>query len=161
MGFALESEREVKDGKIQPKKGECHEKIIAAAVISLGLGVVPLLAQDKKQMPMKEGMPMKGEGMQGGGMMGTMKDMQGRMGEMKKDIGGMMKGQGMMRSEDMKGMGKGMGDMSGMMGEMGCRVPADSEHGISESKMAIDRRRAAGRKRWPNRVDGTPRSATR
>ena len=36
-------------------------------------------------MPMKEGTPMKSEGMQGGGMMmGKMKDMHGKMGEMKK-----------------------------------------------------------------------------
>ena len=48
-------------------------------------------------------MPMKGEGMQGEGMMmGKMKDMQGKMGEMRKGMGGMMKGQGMMKSEDMK-----------------------------------------------------------
>ncbi len=46
-------------------------------------------------MPMKEGMPMKSEGMQGEGMMmGKMKDIQGRMGEMRKGMGGMMKGQG-------------------------------------------------------------------
>jgi len=37
---------------------------------------------------------------------------------MQKGRGGMMKGQGLMKSEDMKGMGKSMGDMSGMMGEM-------------------------------------------
>ena len=30
-----------------------------------------------------------------------------------------MKGQGMMKSEDMKGMGGMMGNMSGMMGDMG------------------------------------------
>ena len=30
-----------------------------------------------------------------------------------------MKGQGMMKSEDMKGMGSTMGNMSGMMGDMG------------------------------------------
>jgi len=30
-----------------------------------------------------------------------------------------MKGQGMMKSEDTQGMGKSMGEMSGMMGDMG------------------------------------------
>jgi len=37
---------------------------------------------------------------------------------MRKDMGGMMKGKGMMKSEDMQGMGKPMGEMSGMMGNM-------------------------------------------
>ena len=47
-------------------------------------------------------------------------------------------------------------------GEWTCCVPPDSEHGISESKMARDRRsKPPRRKRWPNRVDGTRRSATR
>jgi len=96
------------------------KKVIAAVVLSAALGLVPALAQEKKDMPMKEGMPMKGEAMQGSGMdMSKMKDMHGKMMEMKKGMSGMMKGQGMMKSEDMKGMGKGMGDMSGMMGNMG------------------------------------------
>jgi hypothetical protein len=82
------------------------KKILMAVVLSGALGTLPLWAQEQKGMPMKEGMPMKGEGMPGEGMMmGKMKDMQGRMGEMRKGMGGMMKGQGMMKSEDMKGMG--------------------------------------------------------
>ena len=77
------------------------KRVIAASVISLTLGIVPLMAQEKKEMPMKEGMPMKGEGMQGSGMMmGEMKDMHGKMGDLKKGMSGMMKGQGMMKSED-------------------------------------------------------------
>jgi hypothetical protein len=96
------------------------KKVIAASVMSLTLGLVPLMAQEKKEMPMKEGMPMKSEEMQGSGMMmGKMKDMHGEMGEMKKGMSGMMKGQGMMKNEDMKNMEKMMGDMSGMMGDMG------------------------------------------
>lgn len=71
------------------------KKVIATAFISLALGLVPLMAQEKKEVPMKEGMPMKGEGMQGGGMMsGKMKDMQERMGEMKKGMNGMMRVRG-------------------------------------------------------------------
>src|SRR5688500_14543788 len=94
-------------------------KVLIAIVLSGALGFVPVLAQEKKDMPMKEGMPMKGEGKQGGGMMmGQMKNMQGQMSEMRKGMGGMMKGQGMMKSEETKGMGKGMGEMSGMMGDM-------------------------------------------
>jgi hypothetical protein len=77
------------------------KKVIAALVMSLTLGLVPLMAREKKEIPMKEGMPMKGEGMQGGGMMmGKMKDMHGKIDEMKKGMSG-MKGQGMMKSEDM------------------------------------------------------------
>ena len=96
------------------------KNLIIAVIMSGAVGVFPLMAQEKKDMPMKQGMPMKGEGMQGGGMMmDKMKDMQGHMGEMRKGMGSMMKGQGMMKSEEMKGMGKGMGDMSGMMSEMG------------------------------------------
>ena len=91
------------------------KKVIAASVMSLTLGLVPLMAQEKKEMPMKEGMPMKGEGLQDG----MMKDMHSKMGEMKKGMSGMTKGQGMMKSEDMKNMEKMMGDMSGMSGMMG------------------------------------------
>lgn len=69
--------------------------------------------------PMKEGMPMKGEGMNGGARMEKMKEMQGRMAEMHKGMGGMMKGKGMMKSDDMQGTGKMMGNMSGTMGDMG------------------------------------------
>lgn len=61
-------------------------------ILSAALGGFPVLAQEKKDMPMKgqtpmkEGMPMKGEGMQGGRMMmGKMKDMQRKMGEMGKE----------------------------------------------------------------------------
>ena len=41
---------------------------------------------------------------------------------MKKDMGGMMKGQEMMKSEDMKGMGNMMSDMSGIMKQMSDRM---------------------------------------
>ena len=65
------------------------KKIVTAVVLSVALGGSTVLAQEKKDMPMKgpmpmkEGMPMKGEGMQGGGMdMSKMKEMCGRMGEM-------------------------------------------------------------------------------
>ena len=44
------------------------KKVILATLLSAAMGAVPLQAQEKKDMPMKEGMPMKGEGMQGGGM---------------------------------------------------------------------------------------------
>ena len=65
------------------------KKLITAIILSGAIGVFPLMAQEKKDMPMKEGMPMKGEGMQGGGMMmGKMKEMQGKMGEMRKGMGG-------------------------------------------------------------------------
>ena len=77
--------------------------ILIAILLSAALAV-PLLAQEQKGMPMKEGMPMQGEGM----MMGKMKDMQDKMSDMKKSMGGMMKGQGMMKSEDMKDMGSMM-----------------------------------------------------
>ena len=45
------------------------KNVIAASVMSLTLGLVSLMAQEKKDMPMNKDMPMKGEGMQGGGMM--------------------------------------------------------------------------------------------
>jgi hypothetical protein len=81
-------------------------------IVAGAIGVFPLMAQEKKEMPTKKDMPMKGEGMQGGGMdMSKMKEMQGQMSEMRKGMGGRMKGQGMMKCEEMKGMGKGMGDM--------------------------------------------------
>ena len=99
---------------------------ILVALLSVTIGVASLVAQENKDMPMKgpmptkEGLPMKGEGRQASGMdMSKMKEMHGKLTEMKKGMSGMMKGQGMMKSEDMKGMGKGMGDMSGMMGNMG------------------------------------------
>jgi hypothetical protein len=101
-------------------------KVFTAVMLSAALGFVPVLAQEKKDMPMKgqiptkEGMPMKGEGMPGGGMdINQMKQIHGKMMEMKKGMGGMIKGQGMMKSEEMKGMGGTIGDMSGMMGNMG------------------------------------------
>jgi hypothetical protein len=82
------------------------KKIFMVAILGLAFVSFSVLAQEKKDMPMKECMPMKAEGMEGGGMMmGKMKEMQGKMGEMKKGMGGMMKGQGMMKCEDMKGMG--------------------------------------------------------
>jgi len=88
--------------------------------LSAALASVPLLAQEKKDMPMKEGMPMKGEDMKGGGMMmDKMKDMQGHMSEMRKGMEGMRKGKGMMKGEETNEMGKMMSGMSGMMGDMG------------------------------------------
>jgi hypothetical protein len=73
------------------------KRILKTLVLSGALVSSPLLAQDKKDMPMKEGMPMKGERMKGGGMaMDKMKDMQGHMAEMRKGMAGMMKGKGMM-----------------------------------------------------------------
>ena len=100
-------------------------KVFTAVILSAALGFVPALAQEKKDMPMKgqmptkEGMPMRGEGMQGGMDMSQMKQMHAKILEMKKDMGGMMKGQGMMKGEEMKGMGGTMGEMSGMMENMG------------------------------------------
>ena len=47
-------------------------KVFTAVILSGALSFVPALAQEKKDMPMKgqmptkEGMPMKGEGMHGG-----------------------------------------------------------------------------------------------
>ena len=67
------------------------KKIVAAVVLSLVFGLGPLMGQEKKEMPMKDGMPMKNDS-----MMGKMKEMQGKMGEMRKGMGG-MKGQGMMK----------------------------------------------------------------
>ena len=94
-------------------------KIILGVLLSAAIAGAPLLAQEKNGMPMKGQMPMK-EGMQGSGMdMNKMKDMHARMTEMRRGIGGMTKEQGMMKSEDMKGMGGMMADMSGMMGNMG------------------------------------------
>ena len=91
---------------VKKPKGGCYEESSYSIVLSGAWAWFLCLPRNKKDMPMKEGMPMKGEGMQGGGMMmGKMKDMQGKMGEMHKGMGGMMKGQGMMKSEDMKGMG--------------------------------------------------------
>jgi hypothetical protein len=102
------------------------KKIILAVLLLAAVGAVPLIAQEKKDMPMKgqmpakEGMPMKGEGMQGGGMdMSQMKQMHGKMMEMKKGMGGTMQGKGLMKNDEMKGMGHMMGNMSGMMGDMG------------------------------------------
>jgi len=92
-------------------------KAVLAVILGVALGSSPTLAQEKKAMPMKEGMQMKG-GMMEGGMMEKMMEMQGQMGEMQKGMGGMMKGKGMMKSEDMKGMGNMMGKMSGTMGDM-------------------------------------------
>ena len=69
------------------------KKVLLAVVLSAALGVVPVLAQEKGnapmkgQMPMKEGTPMKNESMQSGGMMmGKMKEMQGKMAEMRKGM---------------------------------------------------------------------------
>ncbi len=35
------------------------KKLITAVIVSVAIGVFPLMAQEKKDMPMKEGMPMK------------------------------------------------------------------------------------------------------
>lgn len=52
------------------------KKVGAAVVLSLVFGLGPLMGQEKKEMPMKDGMPMKNDSMQTGGMMmGKMKDM--------------------------------------------------------------------------------------
>ena len=56
------------------------KELITAVIVSGAIGVFPLMAQEKKDMPMKEGTPMKAEAMKGGGMMmGKMKEMQGKM----------------------------------------------------------------------------------
>ena len=53
------------------------KKVVAAMVLSGALGFLPALAQEKKDSPAKEGMPMKGDGMKGGGiMMEQLKGMQ-------------------------------------------------------------------------------------
>ena len=98
------------------------KKVFIAVLLSGVLGSLPVLAQEKKEMPMKEGMPMKSEGMKGGGMREKMTEMQGHIGQINKEMRGMMKGKGMMKSEEMKGMGHSMGEMSGMMGNMGQMV---------------------------------------
>src|SRR3989304_7950296 len=92
------------------QKGGVMKKFILPIIFAGAVGSLPVLAQEQKGMPMKEGMPMKGEGMKGGGMMmDKMKGMLGHMAEMRKGMGGMMKGKGMMKGEEMKGMGKSMG----------------------------------------------------
>ena len=78
------------------------KRIIIAALLSGVLSSLPVLAQEKKEMPMKEGMPMKSEGMKGGGMREKMTEMQGHIGQINKEMRGMMKGKGMMKSEEMK-----------------------------------------------------------
>jgi hypothetical protein len=94
--------------------------IFVVALMSAVLSDLPALAQEKKDMPMKEGMPMKAEAMKGGGMMmEKMKEMHGRMSEMHKGMGGIMKGNGMMKGDDMQSMEKMMGQCSAMMGDMG------------------------------------------
>jgi hypothetical protein len=106
--------------KTSNSKEDCMKKIVAVAVLSGMLGFVPVLAQEKKEMPMKQGMPMNHEGMQGGSMTsGEMKEMHDKMTQIKKGMAGMMKDKGMMKSADMKGMGQMMGNMSAMMGDMG------------------------------------------
>ena len=59
--------------------------VVAAMVLSGALGFLPALAQEKKQPPAKEGMPMKKDmPMQEEGiMLRQMKGMQGRMSEMR------------------------------------------------------------------------------
>jgi hypothetical protein len=60
-------------------KGGVMKKVLAVAVLSGALGFLPVLAQEKKEMPMKQGMPMNHEGMEGGMMTGKMKEMSDRM----------------------------------------------------------------------------------
>ena len=89
------------------------KKFIPAGIILFALGFVPVMAQEKNQMPMKQGMQANHDGMKDSEMMtDKMKDMQAHMGEMRQRMSGM-------KSDDMEGMGKGMQDMSGMMGDMG------------------------------------------
>jgi hypothetical protein len=131
--------------KTSNSKEDCMKKIVAVAVLSGMLGFVPVLAQEKKEMPMKQGMPMNHEGMQGGSMTsGEMKEMHDKMTQIKKGMAGMMKDKGMMKSADMKGMGQMMdagkmsqndmenmsqvmGDMSGMMKQMSERMKKGME----------------------------------
>jgi len=95
------------------------KKIFRAIFFLWVIGLVPLMAQEKRDMPMKSG------GMHDGSMMmGNMKEMQGKMAEMHKGMNGMMKGQRMMKSDEMKGMGGMMGSMSGIMGDMGHMMDA-------------------------------------
>jgi len=99
---------------LNTKKDVAMKRFITAIVFAAAVGVVPLMAQEKKDMPMKT------QGMEGGGMMmGKMKDMQGKMAEIHKGMESMITGQGMMKSDEMKRMGRTMGNMSGMMGDMG------------------------------------------
>jgi len=87
------------------------KKLVAAAIVSAAIGSFPLMAQDKKEMPMKEGMSMKGEEMKAGGMtMDKMKEMQARMAEMRKSMSVMMKGQG--NDEERRHAGYGQNDAS-------------------------------------------------
>ena len=64
------------------------KKVFTAVVLSTALGLVPAVAQEKRDLPMKgempakEGMSMKGEGMRGGMDMSKMKEMHGRMMDM-------------------------------------------------------------------------------
>ena len=105
------------------------KKVLLAAVLSAALSSVPVLAQEKMGMPMGE---HGGMGM--GCCMDKMKDMQGKMAEMKKGMGGMTKAKGMVKAEDMKNMGKSIMDMSGTMGDMGQMMqsgkmtPEETEH---------------------------------
>jgi hypothetical protein len=101
-------------------------KLFTAMTFSLALGFFPALAQEKRDMPMKgqmptgESMPMKSQGMQGSGMdVSQMEHMHAKMLEMQKSMGGTMKGQGMMKNEDMKSIGSMMDEMCTMMGDMG------------------------------------------
>ena len=93
-------------------------KLAIALVLSGTLISIPLLAQEQKGMPMG-----------GGGMMGKMMQMHGRMGEMEKGASGMMKGEEMkqmgqmtdcskMTPEEMENMSKMMAEMPGMMKQM-------------------------------------------
>jgi hypothetical protein len=90
------------------------KKIILAVLLSAAVDAVPAFAQEKKDMPMKE------EGMEADGMlMEDIKEMQGTMMKMKNRMGGMMQGQGMMKNQDIKGMGSTVDEMSDMMSDMG------------------------------------------
>src|SRR5919108_2107516 len=100
----------------QKRKELVMKKLVGAIIVSGAIVAFPLMAQEKKDMPMKEGMPMKTEEMKSGGMMmGKMKEMHGKMAEMRNEMG-------MMKGEETKEMGKMMGGMSGMMGDVGKMV---------------------------------------
>lgn len=84
----------------------------------------------KGPMPMKDGAPSKSEGKQGGSMdMQQMKEMHGKMMQMKKAMAGI-------KSEDMMGMGGMMQHMSGMMGEMGHMMQGDKMTPEQKSEMS-------------------------
>ena len=71
------------------------KKFILPIILAVAIGSLPVLAQEKKEMPMKEGMPMKGQGMMEEGMMSQMMKMMPLMQGMQKRMGPMAKMMGM------------------------------------------------------------------